>query len=86
MAARMILAAIPGGLRILIHSWRAMQWGKRQANKSAKVFERTLQEHGLSEDVIKELSAVYQASADLLSIRGISQLAVQAIRSSSRRK
>jgi hypothetical protein len=86
MAARMILAAIPGGLRILIHSWRALRWGKHQANKSARIFEKTLQEHGLSEEVIKELSAVYQANADFLSIRGLSQLAFQAIRSNSERK
>ncbi len=86
MAARIILSVIPGGLRILIHSWRAMRWGKRQANKSAKVFEKTLQEQGLPEDVIKELSTVYQANAAFLSIRGLSQLAFQAIRSSSQRK
>ncbi|MFW9983890.1 MAG: hypothetical protein ACFFCB_04085 [Candidatus Odinarchaeota archaeon] len=86
MSARMILTAIPGGLRILIRSWRAMRWGKRQANKSVKVFEKTLQEQGLSEEVIKELSAVYQANADFLSIRGLSRLAMQAVRSRSRSK
>ncbi|MDO8125209.1 MAG: hypothetical protein Q6364_12620 [Candidatus Hermodarchaeota archaeon] len=86
MAARLILSVIPGGLRILIHSWRAMRWGKRQANKSVKIFEKTLQEQDLSEEVIKELSAVYQANADFLSIRGLSQLAFQAVRSRPRRK
>jgi hypothetical protein len=86
MSARIILTAIPGGLRILIRSWRAMRWGRQQANKSVKVFEKTLQEQGLSEDVIKELSAVYQANADFLSIRGLSQFAIQAVRSRPRRK
>ncbi len=63
-----------------------MRWGKRQANKSVKIFEKTLQEQDLSEEVIKELSAVYQANADFLSIRGLSQLAFQAVRSRPRRK
>jgi hypothetical protein len=63
-----------------------MRWGRQQANKSVKVFEKTLQEQGLSEDVIKELSAVYQANADFLSIRGLSQFAIQAVRSRPRRK
>lgn len=86
MSARIILSAIPGGLRILISSWRAMRWGKRQANKSIKVFEKTLQEQGLPEDVIKELSVYYRANADFLSIRGLSQFAIQAVRSRPQRK
>jgi hypothetical protein len=86
MSARIILSAISGGFGILFRSWRAMRWGKRQVNKSAKVFEKTLQERGLPEDVIKELSAAYQANADFLSIRGLSQFAFQAIRSRPRRK
>jgi len=63
-----------------------MRWGKRQANKSIKVFEKTLQEQGLPEDVIKELSVYYRANADILSIRGLSQFAIQAVRSRPRRK
>ena len=63
-----------------------MRWGKRQANKSIKVFEKTLQGQGLPEDVIKELSAYYRANADFLSIRSLTQFAIQAARSRPRRK
>lgn len=86
MSARIIFSAISGGFGILFRSWRAMRWGKRQVKKSAKVFEITLQEQGLPEDVIKELSAVYQVNASFLSIRGLSQFAFQAIRSNYRKK
>jgi hypothetical protein len=86
MSARIIFSAISGGFGILIRSWRAMRWGKRQVNKSAKIFEKTLQEQGLPENVIKELSAVYQANASFLSIRGLSQFAFQAVRSRPRKE
>ena len=86
MSARIILSAISGGFGILFRSWRAMRWGKSQVKKSAKVFEITLQEHRLPENVIRELSAVYQANANFLSIRGLSQFAFQAVRSRPRRK
>ncbi len=63
-----------------------MQWGKRQANKSIKVFEKTLQEQGLPDEAIKELSAIYRVNVDFLSIRGLSRLAFQTVRARPRRE
>lgn len=77
MVVREILSAIPGGLKTLIRSWMAMRWGQRKAKQGEKVFKHTLEEMGMPDEVVADLTETYTANSKYLSIRYLSKLAIR---------
>jgi len=59
----------------------ALRTGRREAKIGVRVFEQSLREQGIPEEVVADLVMVYKANLKMLSIRNLAQFALSSARS-----
>ena len=86
MVGKLILTSISEGFKTVVRSWIALRAGRRDAKRGVRVFEQTLRNQGIPEEIVAELVMVYKSNLEMFSIWNLTQFAFSSARSSPSQK